>query len=52
MGVLKEQIDAYNAAKKEKVPADILATMDRCTQDLKKSGIEDRAELVPQTLCT
>jgi peroxiredoxin len=43
MGDLKEQIDAYNAAKKEKVPADILATMDRCTQDLKDSGIEDRA---------
>jgi len=43
MGVLKDEIDAYDTAKKEKVPADILVTMDQCTQDLKQSDIEDRA---------
>jgi peroxiredoxin len=43
MGALKDEIDAYNAAKLEKVPADVLATMDQATEELKQSGIEDRA---------
>ncbi|MES9956331.1 MAG: peroxiredoxin-like family protein [Sedimenticola sp.] len=43
MGALKDEIDAYNAAKKEKVPAEILATMAQCTEELKGSGIEGRA---------
>ena len=43
MGVLKTAIDAYNAEKMEKVPAEILMTMARCTEDLKQTGIEQRA---------
>jgi len=43
MGVLKNEIDAYNAAKKKRLPADILATMEQCTEELKGSGIENRA---------
>jgi peroxiredoxin len=43
MGDLKDNIDAYNAQKKAKVPAEILATMAQATNDLKHSGIEDRA---------
>lgn len=43
MRTLKDEIAAYNAAKREKVPAAILATMAQCTEDLKASGIEDRA---------
>jgi peroxiredoxin len=43
MGTLKDEIDAYNAAKQEKVPAEILATMAEATEELKRSGIEDRA---------
>ena len=43
MGALKETIAAYDAATQEKVPAEILATMDQATQELKRSGIEDRA---------
>lgn len=43
MTVLKDTIDAYNRAKEERVPADILATMAQCTEDLKRSGIEQRA---------
>ena len=43
MGALKDEIDAYNVAKQEKVPAEILATMVEATEELKRSGIEDRA---------
>jgi peroxiredoxin len=43
MGALKDEIDAYNAAKQEKVPAEILATMAQATEELKRSGVEDRA---------
>jgi len=43
MGDLKDAIDAYNAEKKEKMPAETLATMARSTEELKASGIEDRA---------
>ncbi|MEJ2060542.1 MAG: peroxiredoxin-like family protein [Gammaproteobacteria bacterium] len=43
MGNLKNEIDAYNTAKKERLPAEILAVMDQATEDLKASGIEDRA---------
>ena len=38
-----DKIDAYNAVKQEKVPAEILATMAQATEELKRSGIEDRA---------
>jgi peroxiredoxin len=43
MGALKDKIDAYNAVKQEKVPAETLATMTEATEELKRSGIEDRA---------
>jgi peroxiredoxin len=43
MGVLKDEITAYNKAKREQVPAAILATMAQCTDDLRVSGIENRA---------
>jgi peroxiredoxin len=43
MGALKDEIDAYNAAKEKKVRAEILATMAEATDELKRSGIEDRA---------
>lgn len=46
MSTLKENIDAYNAAKAEKLPADILATMAQTTDDLKQEGIEARAPIV------
>ncbi len=50
MGVLKENIDAYNEAKKEKVPPEILATMAQCTEELKGAGIESRALRVGDTM--
>jgi len=43
MGALKDAIDAYNTMKQEKVPAEILATMAQCTEDLKTADIEGRA---------
>lgn len=43
MSTLKENIDAYNAAKKERVPAEILTVMAQCTEDLRQEGIEARA---------
>ena len=43
MGQLQTDIDEYNAAKKEKFPAEVLNTMAQATQDLKSLGIEDRA---------
>jgi len=43
MGVLTDAIDGYNAEKKKKVPAEILATMAQATEDLVNSGIENRA---------
>ncbi|MGD9000667.1 MAG: peroxiredoxin-like family protein [Granulosicoccaceae bacterium] len=43
MGALQDAIDAYNSALQEQVPSETLATMARCTQDLKAAGIEDRA---------
>jgi peroxiredoxin len=43
MGTLKDKIDSYNAAKLQKVPADILATMAQATEELKRSGIEEGA---------
>jgi peroxiredoxin len=43
MGALKDEIDAYNAAKEKKVRAEILATMAKATEELKRSGIEARA---------
>lgn len=43
MSTLKENIDAYNEAKKARLPAETLALMDQCTEDLKEEGIESRA---------
>ncbi len=43
MGALSDMIDAYNAAKQEKVAAEILETMAQATEDLRRSGIERRA---------
>jgi peroxiredoxin len=43
MPTLQAAIDEYNAAKKEQMPAEVLATMARTTAELKDTGIEDRA---------
>lgn len=43
MNPLKDAIDTYNAAKKERLPPEILATMADCTNALKATGIEQRA---------
>ena len=43
MTSLKEQIAAYEVEKKKRVPADVLATMDKTTADLKGTGIEGNA---------
>jgi peroxiredoxin len=43
MSSLQAAIDEYNAAKKEKMPAEVLATMARTTAELKDTGIENRA---------
>jgi peroxiredoxin len=50
MGALRDEIDAYNAAKKERVPAEILATMAESTEELKRSGIEGRAVKTGDTM--
>lgn len=50
MGILKDAIDAYNAAKREKVPPEILATMSQATDALKRSGIEERAAKTGDTM--
>lgn len=39
---LQAAIDEYNAAKREKMPAEVLETMARTTSELKDSGIENR----------
>ncbi len=39
---LQSAIDEYNAAKKEKMPAEVLETMARATTELKDSGIENK----------
>lgn len=43
MGKLREALAAHDARKKERLAPEILATMDRCTEELKASGIEQRA---------
>jgi len=43
MSDLTKQIDDFNEAKKERMPADVLAVMDKATEDLKATGIDDRA---------
>ncbi len=43
MTTLKEEIAAYDAAKKERVPAGILNTMAQATEELLQEGIEDRS---------
>lgn len=43
MKPLQAAIEAYNAAKQERLPPDILTTMAHATELLKASGIEDRA---------
>ena len=43
MSDLRNKIAAYDEQKKQDVPAEILATMDKATQDLRATGIEDRA---------
>jgi peroxiredoxin len=43
MTKLQTTIDAYNAEKREKMPADVLAVMETSTRTLKASGIENRA---------
>ncbi|MGB1110311.1 MAG: peroxiredoxin-like family protein [Gammaproteobacteria bacterium] len=43
MQTLQSAIDEYNAAKKEKLPAEVLNTMAGATRELKASGLEGRA---------
>lgn len=43
MPSLQTAIDEYNAAKKEKMSAEVLMTMARTTTELKNTGIENRA---------
>ena len=43
MSTLKAEIDAYNAEKAKRMPAEVLATMARATEDLLASGVEGRA---------
>ena len=43
MGALQSTIDEYNAAKKQRLPAEVLNTMGQATADLKAMGVEDRA---------
>jgi peroxiredoxin len=43
MPSLQSAIDEYNAAKKEKMPAEVLMAMARATTELKDTGIENRA---------
>ena len=43
MPTLQAEIDAYNAVKKQTMPAEVLATMARTTGELKGAGIENRA---------
>jgi len=43
VGFLKDDIDAYNAKKKERLPPEILGAMAQATEDLKRAGIENRA---------
>ena len=50
MGALQTAIDGYNAAKKERLPAEVLNTMAQATADLKAMGIENRAMGVGDTV--
>ena len=43
MNTLAQAIAEYDAVKNAKVPGDILALMNRSTEELKASGIENRA---------
>lgn len=43
MSSLQAAIDEYNVAKKEKMPAEVLAAMAQATTELKDSGIENHA---------
>lgn len=43
MGTLKNEIDAYKATRKDKVPEETRLIMTQSTADLKDSGIEGRA---------
>lgn len=43
MPSLQSAIDEYNAAKQEKMPAEVLMAMARATTELKDTGIENRA---------
>jgi peroxiredoxin len=43
MPSLQSAIDEYDAAKKEKMPAEVLMAMARATAELKDTGIENRA---------
>ena len=43
MPTLQAAIDEYNAAKKEQMPAEVLATMAQATAELKDTRIEGRA---------
>jgi len=50
MGALKDAIDAYNTVKQEKMPAEVLATMAQCTEDLRTANIEGRAHKTGDTM--
>jgi len=50
MKPLQEAIAAYNLAKQERVPSEILASMAEATESLKATGIEDRAVKTGDTM--
>lgn len=43
MQSLKQEIDTYQAAMKDKVPAEVRAVMMQCTEDLKSAGVGKHA---------
>lgn len=43
MSKLNDEIAAFDAQKAEAVPGDILAILNKGTEDLKATGIDDRA---------
>lgn len=49
MTKLSETIAAYDVVKKERLPADILTTLNAAIDDLKATGIEKRAVKIGDT---
>ena len=48
MSTLREQLERLTAARKTRIPPDALSTIERTTEELKRSGIADRTLRVGQ----